>query len=57
MSKFDIGIAIYLALGLLGYIAISGVGTGFNRKQKLSRVNKLLVILLWPLAMIGAIKA
>ena len=57
MSKFDIGLAIYLTLGLMGYISISSVGAGSDGKKKPSRVSKVLVILLWPLAMIGAIKA
>ena len=57
MSKFDIALAIYLALGLMGYISISGIGAGFDGKRKVSRIRKVLAILLWPLAMIGAIES
>jgi hypothetical protein len=57
VTKLDIGLAIYLTLGLMGYISISSVGAGSDGKKKPSRVSKVLVILLWPLAMIGAIKA
>ena len=56
MSKYDIALAIYLAMGLMGYISISGVGAGSDGKHKPSRMRKVLVILLWPLAMIGAIE-
>jgi hypothetical protein len=56
VSKFEIALTIYLAFGLLGYISISGVGAGSDGKRKVSRIRKVLAILLWPLAMIGAIE-
>ena len=56
MSKFEIALTIYLAFGLLGYISISGVGAGSDGRPKASRIRKVLAILLWPLAMIGAIE-
>jgi hypothetical protein len=56
MSTFHLGIAIYMVLGLLGYLTISGTGAGFDGRQKTSLWRKAMVVLLWPLAMIGAIE-
>jgi hypothetical protein len=56
MSTFHLGIAIYMVLGLLGYLTISGTGAGFDGRQKTSFWRKAMVVLLWPLAMIGAIE-
>jgi hypothetical protein len=56
VSGFHIGVAIYFALGLLGYLTISGTGAGLDGKQKPSLTRKAMVVLLWPLAMIGAIE-
>jgi hypothetical protein len=56
MSTFHTGIAIYIVLGLLGYLTISGTGAGHDGKQKPSLFRKAMVVLLWPLAMIGAIE-
>jgi hypothetical protein len=56
MSTFHMGIAIYIVLGLLGYLTISGTGAGADGKRKPSLLRKAAVILLWPLAMIGAIE-
>jgi hypothetical protein len=56
MSTFHMGIAIYIVLGLLGYLTIGGTGAGVDGKQKPSLLRKAAVVLLWPLAMIGAIE-
>jgi hypothetical protein len=56
VSTLQIGIAIYFALGLLGYLTISGTGAGVDGQQKPSLARKAMVVLLWPLAMIGAIE-
>jgi hypothetical protein len=56
VNGFHIGVAIYFALGLLGYLTISGTGAGLDGKQKPSLARKAMVVLLWPLAMIGAIE-
>jgi len=56
MITFHTGIAIYIVLGLLGYLTISGTGAGVDGKQKPSLLRKAAVVLLWPLAMIGAIE-
>jgi hypothetical protein len=52
----DIAVAIYLVLGLLGYSSIGGIGAELDPVKKPSRVRRVLVILLWPLAMIGVIE-
>jgi hypothetical protein len=55
MKLFEIGIAIYFALGLLGYISIAGTGDRVGSKKTPSFWGKVLVIVFWPLAMVGAI--
>jgi len=50
-----VALVIYLVLGLFGYASYGGVGTGLDGKQKTPVWRKALVVLLWPLAMIGAI--
>ena len=47
---------VYLAFGLLQYSSIGGVGAALEGKKAPSLWRKVLVILLWPLAMIGAIE-
>ncbi len=47
---------IYLAFGLLQYSSIGGVGAELEGKKGPPLWRKVLVILLWPLAMIGAIE-
>ena len=47
---------IYLAFGFLQYASIGGVGAQLEGKKEPPFWRKVLVILLWPLAMIGAIE-
>ncbi len=47
--------AVYLLLGFLGYSNISGVGTSLGSKTPTPLWRKVMVVALWPLAMIGAI--
>ena len=47
---------IYIAFGLLQYSSIGGVGAELEGKKGPPLWRKVLVILLWPLAMIGAIE-
>ena len=52
----EIALALYFILGLLGYSNIGGVGAEIDSSPKPSFPRRLLVILFWPLAMIGAIE-
>ena len=56
MDKHYIAISIYLVLGLLGYTSVGGVGAHVAGEKKPPIWRRALVILLWPLAMIGAIE-
>jgi hypothetical protein len=47
--------AVYLLLGILGYNSISGAGTRVGKKAPTPLWKKVMVVVLWPLAMIGAI--
>jgi hypothetical protein len=47
---------IYIAFGLLQYSSIGGVGAQIQGVKEPPLWRKVLVILLWPLAMIGAIE-
>ena len=44
-----------IVLGLLGYASIGSAGAQLDGSRNPSLLRKLLVILLWPLAAIGAI--
>jgi hypothetical protein len=57
MKLYEIGFGIYLALGLLGYIAIAGRGTCADPEKKPPFWRRALIVALWPLAMIGAIES
>jgi hypothetical protein len=57
MKAFEIGIGIYLALGLLGYIGIAGRVTCADPEKKPPLWRRAMVVVLWPLAMIGAIES
>jgi hypothetical protein len=52
----EIAFTVYFLLGLLGYSSIGGVGADLDASKKPSLVRRFLVILFWPLAMIGAIE-
>jgi hypothetical protein len=52
----EIALAVYFLLGLLGYSNIGGVGADLDASKKPSLFRRSLVILFWPLAMIGAIE-
>lgn len=56
MNLIYIGIIVYIILGLVGYSSIGGVGARPGGERKPSLWRKALVVLLWPLAMIGAIE-
>jgi hypothetical protein len=47
---------IYIAFGLLQYSSIGGVAAQLQGAKEPPLWRKVLVILLWPLAMIGAIE-
>jgi hypothetical protein len=49
-------IGIYLVFGLFQYASIGGAGAQLDGTKKPPLWRKLLVIVLWPLAMIGAIE-
>ncbi|HTP70534.1 MAG TPA: hypothetical protein VMJ35_16615 [Dongiaceae bacterium] len=58
MKLFYIAISVYLLLGVLGYWGNSGTtGIELVGGKKASVARRIFVILLWPLAMIGAIEA
>ena len=52
----EIALALYFLLGLLGYSNIGGVGAEIDSSLKPSFLRRILVILFWPLALIGAIE-
>lgn len=52
----EIALAVYFLLGVLGYSNIGGVGASLESSNKPSLFRRFLVILFWPLAMIGAIE-
>lgn len=56
MHYFYIGIVIYLVLGLLGYGVFGSAGAALEPSKKPSILRRTMVILFWPLAMIGAIE-
>jgi hypothetical protein len=57
MKLIEIGLGIYLALGLLGYIGIAGRVTCSDPEKKPPFWRRAMVVVLWPLAMIGAIES
>jgi hypothetical protein len=56
MLSHHIGLAIYLAFGLFGHMSIGGLGAKCEGDKKAPLWRKLLAIVFWPLAMIGAIE-
>jgi hypothetical protein len=52
----EIVFTFYFVFGLLGYSNIGGVGANLDSSKRPSLVRRFLVILFWPLAMIGAIE-
>jgi len=51
-----IGLATYLAFGLFGFMSIGGLGAKKEGETKKTPLwKKLVAIVFWPLAMIGAI--
>jgi hypothetical protein len=56
MLTHHIGLAIYLAIGLFGFISIGGLSATRQGDKKTPLWRKLLAIVFWPLAMIGAIE-
>jgi hypothetical protein len=56
MFSHHIGLAIYLAIGLFGFISIGGLGAERAGGKKTPIWRKLMAIVFWPLAMIGAIE-
>ena len=56
MHKHYIGIAIYLLLGLFAYTSVGGAGADMKGEKKTPIWRRLVIIVLWPLAMIGAIQ-
>jgi len=57
MKLISIAICIYLLLGVLGYWGNGGTsGIELVGGKKPSLARRVLVVLFWPLAMIGAIE-
>jgi hypothetical protein len=56
MLRNHIFLVIYLACGLFGFISIGGLGARREGEKKAPLWRKLLAIVLWPPAMIGAIE-
>ena len=56
MSSHHIGLAIYLGIGLFGFMSIGGAGVRRPGEKKTPIWRKLMAIVFWPLAMIGAIE-
>ena len=50
-----IGVVIYLAFGMFGFMSIGGIGAKRDGEKKTPLWKKLMAIVFWPLAMIGAI--
>lgn len=50
-----IGLVIYLAFGLFGFMSIGGMGAKRVGEKKTPLWKKLMAVVFWPLAMIGAI--
>ena len=55
MFTHHIGLVIYLAFGLFGFMAIGGMGAKREGEKKAPLWKKLMAVVFWPLAMIGAI--
>ena len=51
-----IGLVIYLAFGLFGFMSIGGLNAKRQGEKKTPLWKKLMAIVFWPLAMIGAIE-
>ena len=56
MFNHHVGLAIYLAFGLFGFMPIGGLGAGREGEKRKPLWKKLMAIVFWPLAMIGAIE-
>lgn len=56
MLTHHIGLVIYLAFGLFGFMSIGGLGAKRGGEKKTALWRKLMAIVFWPLAMIGAIE-
>jgi hypothetical protein len=56
MLTHRIGLAIYLAIGLFGFMSIGGLGAKRDGEKKTPLWRKLMAIVFWPLAVIGAIE-
>jgi hypothetical protein len=56
MLTRHIGLAIYLAIGLFGFMSIGGLGAKRDGEKKAPMWRRLIAIVFWPLAMIGAIE-
>lgn len=52
----EIAVTLYFIFGVLGFSNIGGAGAELEPARKPSLFRRLLVILFWPLAMIGAIE-
>jgi hypothetical protein len=56
MFSHHIGLVIYLAFGIFGFMSIGGMGAKREGEKKTPLWRKLMAIVFWPLAMIGAIE-
>lgn len=56
MFSHHIGLAIYLVFGLFGFMSIGGLGATREGEKRKPLWKKLMAIVFWPLAMIGAIE-
>ncbi len=55
MFTHHIGLVIYLVFGLFGFMSIGGMGAKREGEKKTPLWKKLMAVVFWPLAMIGAI--
>jgi hypothetical protein len=56
MLTHHIGLVIYLSIGFFGFMSIGGLAAKREGEKKTPLWRKLMAIVFWPLAMIGAIE-
>ena len=53
---WEIALVLYFLVGVIGYGTIGGAGAELEPAKKPSLFRRALIVVLWPLAMIGAIE-
>lgn len=56
MLTHHVGLVIYLSIGFFGFMSIGGLAAKREGEKKTPLWRKLMAIVFWPLAMIGAIE-